>query len=828
MGDLGRISILLAIALLGPIHARGQESALRLDPIGTFVSPVFVTHAGDGSGRLFVVEQAGVIRALKPGVAGSTAFLDIRDRVLAGGERGLLGLAFHPAFEANRRFFVNYTRRNDGATVIAGYEATPDGSMSAGQETILLVVEQPFANHNGGMLAFGPDGFLYIGSGDGGSAFDPGNRAQDTTTLLGKLLRIDVDSGGPGSYSSPPTNPLAGGPGRDEVFATGFRNPWRFSFDRENGALWVGDVGQSVLEEVDVASAGGNYGWRVLEGTACTGRGPASCDSPELIPPVTEYAHTGGRCSITGGYVYRGSGGAVAAGAYLFGDYCTGEIFMFRDGIQSVLLDTAMNISSFGEDESGELFVVDLGGGVYRIAPPGGGLLTFTREGEGAGAFAVARTRTIETGSIRILAASGAGMPETAAILEFRPGDRLVSEVVIAARPPVARGRFPVEIGGPVRTGVAFMNPVGQPVTVRFAYTDTSGVETAAGEVVLPGDGQRAAFLDQAPWAGPGQFQGAFSFEADSPVGVLALRGRTNERGDFLMAEIPIVDLDSPPLPGIARMPLLVAGGGYRTEVVLVNRSGDTATGVIRAVGAGEVFADGATATMPYAVAPGSVQVFGTTGSGPTRSGHLRIEPGVGPPPVAVGVVGLSSNGIVVSEAGTHSGSPVQRATFALESRGAFGAPDSARPALALANAGEGPAVIGYTLFDSEGAPVGAGLVEVPLEGQVSVFVHELPGLGAALGGGGRQFLGTLRLEAATPFVAYGLRARWSDRGEFLFATNPAPSGAEDAGRYVPHFAVGGDYALRLVLYSGSATGAEGTVEFRGPEGGAWGPPVGP
>jgi glucose/arabinose dehydrogenase len=227
MGDLGRISILLAIALLGPIHARGQESALRLDPIGTFVSPVFVTHAGDGSGRLFVVEQAGVIRALKPGVAGSTAFLDIRDRVLAGGERGLLGLAFHPAFEANRRFFVNYTRRNDGATVIAGYEATPDGSMSAGQETILLVVEQPFANHNGGMLAFGPDGFLYIGSGDGGSAFDPGNRAQDTTTLLGKLLRIDVDSGGPGSYSSPPTNPLAGGPGRDEVFATGFRNPWR-------------------------------------------------------------------------------------------------------------------------------------------------------------------------------------------------------------------------------------------------------------------------------------------------------------------------------------------------------------------------------------------------------------------------------------------------------------------------------------------------------------------------------------------------------------------------------------------------------------------------
>lgn len=350
-------------------------------PIGTpqlvtvltgLTSPVLATHAGDGSNRLFIVEQTGRIKILPSGGNTANLYLDISSKVLFGGERGLLGLAFHPQFATNRRFFVNYTRQPDGATVIAEYhQSAANLNVADVTETILFTVDQPYSNHNGGMLAFGKDGYLYIGMGDGGSANDPENRAQNVDELLGKILRIDVDHAGAAApYSSPPDNPYFGAtPGRDEIYAVGLRNPWRFSFDRSTGQLYVGDVGQGAREEIDLVTKGGNYGWRIREGTVCSDLDPALCGQAGLTGPFTDYDHSGGRCSVTGGYIYRGNQQALSQGAYLFGDYCSGEVFLWQNGTQQVLLSTGKNISSFGEDEAGELYLVDLGGTVSRFVP---------------------------------------------------------------------------------------------------------------------------------------------------------------------------------------------------------------------------------------------------------------------------------------------------------------------------------------------------------------------------------------------------------------------------------------------------------------------------
>ena len=390
-----RVRSILALALLlGPAVREGRAQscpAIELEPIvsGGFTSPVFVTHAGDGTGRLFIVERPGAVKVLQPGSHAPTLFLRIA-RVLSGGERGLLGLAFHPGFETNRRFFVNYTKWPDGATVVAEYRASAanpnvaDPTADTATETVLLTFPQPFPNHNGGSLAFGPDGYLYIASGDGGGANDTGNNAQNVNTLLGKILRIDVDTAnGVIPYSSPPDNPYAGAtPGLDEIFAIGLRNPWRMSFDSVTGQLLVGDVGQGDREEVNLVTVGGNYGWRVMEGTRCNIAGDAlPCDSPAFTPPALEHTHGDGRCSITGGYVYRGSAGTLPDGTYLYGDFCSGQIYHTDVAglplnpadlptTPSLLLDARpLQLSSFGEDEDGELYAVDLAGQVMRILP---------------------------------------------------------------------------------------------------------------------------------------------------------------------------------------------------------------------------------------------------------------------------------------------------------------------------------------------------------------------------------------------------------------------------------------------------------------------------
>ncbi|HYN84655.1 MAG TPA: PQQ-dependent sugar dehydrogenase [Pyrinomonadaceae bacterium] len=373
----------LACVSVSASVARGQ-SPVQLEPVlSGLTSPVYVGNARDGSNRLFVVEQGGRVLVLQPGATTPTVFLDISTRVSTGGERGLLGLAFHPRYSTNRRFFVNYTRASDGATVVAEYRASAANPNAADTTEIpVITVAQPFSNHNGGMIEFGPDGFLYVGMGDGGSANDPGDRAQNPDELLGKMLRIDVDTpNGSVPYSSPPDNPFFGStPGRDEIFATGFRNPYRWSFDRLTGQLWAGDVGQGQREEIDIVTLGGNYGWRVFEGTRCTGLGPAPCTPSNYVAPVAEYSHGSGRCSVTGGYVYRGPRHTLPAGTYLFADFCTGEIFTLTGGggPLSLLLDTSLNVSSFGEDEAGEIYVVNLGGMIHRLTnslPPRPGTL---------------------------------------------------------------------------------------------------------------------------------------------------------------------------------------------------------------------------------------------------------------------------------------------------------------------------------------------------------------------------------------------------------------------------------------------------------------------
>jgi glucose/arabinose dehydrogenase len=320
----------------------------------------------DGSGRLFVIEKAGRIRIIENDQLVETPFLDITDRVGSNGnEQGLLGLAFHPQYQENGRFFVNYTDTR-GDTVIARFQVLGDPNVAdANSEVQLFGYDQPFPNHNGGAMAFGPDSYLYIGSGDGGAAGDPMGNAQNTSNLLGKILRVDVDSAEP--YAVPSDNPFG-----NEIWAYGLRNPWRMSFDRSSGDLYIGDVGQGEWEEIDYLPAGSssgiNFGWDHREGAHdYEGGGPDG-----MLDPVAEYSHAEGGCSVTGGYVYRGSM-PEWNGIYLYGDYCTGFIWglLQSDGGWQTqrLFDVDVTITSFGQDDAGEIYLISDTGGIFRLAP---------------------------------------------------------------------------------------------------------------------------------------------------------------------------------------------------------------------------------------------------------------------------------------------------------------------------------------------------------------------------------------------------------------------------------------------------------------------------
>jgi glucose/arabinose dehydrogenase len=375
--------LLLGGAILTLSHAKAQSEhewpPVALERVVTgLAAPVLVTHGGDGSGRVFVVEQEGRIRILQDGALVSEPFLNITDRVLYGGERGLLGLAFPPDYGKKGYFYVHYTSRPAGHTTVSRFHSTEDSNLANPEsEEILLTVTQPYSNHNGGHIAFGPtDGYLYIALGDGGLGGDPGNRAQNPAELLGKILRIDVESGHD-TYSIPADNPFVGDPSvRPEIWALGLRNPWRFSFDRATADLYTADVGQNEREEVNfqpaTSTGGENYGWRCYEGSLPYNlEGCAPEDTYTF--PVAEYVTTGwgGDCAITGGYVYRGQTFPRMQGTYFYGDYCSGRIWGLRNAGSApeaeVLLQSPTRITSFGEDEAGELYLVDFGGAIYRL-----------------------------------------------------------------------------------------------------------------------------------------------------------------------------------------------------------------------------------------------------------------------------------------------------------------------------------------------------------------------------------------------------------------------------------------------------------------------------
>ena len=355
-----------------------QNPVLTFTPaVSGLTSPTVVTHAGDASGRIFVVEQGGQVRIVSSGgVLLPAPFLDISGRLVSGGEQGLLGLAFPPGYSAKRYFYVNYTRAADGATVVSRFavSATPDLA-EATSEQVVLVVSQPFANHNGGQLAFGSDGMLYVGLGDGGSGGDPQGNGQNPATLLGKVLRLDVEAG-VAPYRIPSDNPFVAVPAaKGEIWALGLRNPWRFSFDRLTGDLYVADVGQGAWEEINFQAAGtaggANYGWNLLEGPACYSPAVGCVPPSGYVAPVAYYGHDLG-CSVTGGYVYRGPGNPRMQGIYFYGDFCGGRLWGLRKvgtGWQADLLEqTGFAISTFGEDEAGQLFVADYTTGtIYRI-----------------------------------------------------------------------------------------------------------------------------------------------------------------------------------------------------------------------------------------------------------------------------------------------------------------------------------------------------------------------------------------------------------------------------------------------------------------------------
>lgn len=388
-GSLILVDRLPAVVRAAPAQVTDDFQIDLIEVADGFAKPVQVTHAGDGSGRLFVVEQGGRIKIWKDGVI--TPFLDISNLIVNGGERGLLGLAFHPDYENNGRFYVNYTRNGageaEGDTVIARYRvsADPDAADPA-TASPFLIIDQPANNHNGGQLLFSPvDGYLYIGMGDGGGSNDTYANAQNKNTLLGAMLRLGVaEAGGVATYTIPAGNPYVGVAGADEIWAIGLRNPWRFSFDRETGDLYIGDVGQGSWEEISYQAAGTagglNFGWPCREGKHDTSSNdPSGCSGP-FTDPIAEYPHEGDNIAVTGGFVYRGTLYPALQGYYFFADYGLGRIWSMRKtgsnpdtwSDPELELDTNLNISAFGEDESGELYVVDYGGAIYRLADVNG------------------------------------------------------------------------------------------------------------------------------------------------------------------------------------------------------------------------------------------------------------------------------------------------------------------------------------------------------------------------------------------------------------------------------------------------------------------------
>jgi glucose/arabinose dehydrogenase len=808
-----RALFLLLLVHLFSTTLSAQAPGLQLQSItsGRINTPTFARTAKDGTGRMFVLEQGGRILVVQGGGSGATGiFLDLTDRVMTSTERGLLGLAFHPDFADNRRFFVNYTRKPDGAIVLAEYHASrTNPNIADKQETVLLTISHPDAEHNGGMLEFGVDGFLYMSVGDGGPGNDPSNHAQDLNSLLGKILRIDIDHPGINSpYSSPASNPFYGvKPGRDEIYAFGFRNPWRFSFDSLTQELYVGDVGQDAIEEIDVVEAGGNYGWRVFEGWLCTNLGPASCIPENYISPIYTYVHTGrgGRCSITGGYVYRGNKQTLPFGAYVFGDYCTGEVLMLYRGEEKRLLATNKRITAFAEDEEGELYVV--GGTVDRIVNngdpftptttfdfAGGGGVSFDTSGQGD---------EISVDHAVVHADDEDSRPAGVAFIELRKDGVLINETAVPATTLIEGGRFYAEIGAFVDTGVAFGNPdMARAASVLVNFVDSEGNDVVANTLKIPPGGQLAAFLDQPPFYGPATFTGSVTFTSSIPVSAVVLRGILNERSDFLTTTLPVTNLDSSSSAPVT-ISHIAAGGAWTTELLLLNPTDEMLTGTVRFLtGEGEdttvTVEDMNASQVAYAIPPhGSRKLRAGTAHSPSTARTSVVTPDSGQMAPAVSTIySYASNGITISTTG--SGAVPPAADFDVYAQIDNG--NSIETGVAIANPSSEPVEVKYELIRLDGSHAGlAGQISIGPHAQNVSFVSELPGASDL----SLPFQGVLHLASSGSITALAIRGRYNERGEFLLSTTPPTDAAAMAGNetFIPQVVDGGGYSTEIVLY---------------------------
>ncbi len=510
--------LLLAVLAVAPLVA--QEAPLRLTRLTGGVSlPTDIQHAGDGSNRLFIVQQGGLIRIFRDGALRPQPFLDITAKTRGGGERGLLGLAFPPDYQRKQYFYVNYTDLA-GHTVIARYRTSSNRDVAdPASEAILIPINQPFANHNGGQLRFGRDGFLYIGMGDCGSAGDPQNNGQNRMALLGKMLRVDVESD-LAEVRTPPGNPFANNSAyHPHIWALGLRNPWRYSFDRATGDLWIADVGQNRAEEVNfqpASSRGGeNYGWVLMEGLQCF---RAGCSMAGLTLPILEYGRGDG-CSVTGGHIYRGTRSPGLRGTYLYGDFCSGSIWGVRregqEWVNRLLLASGLPISTFGEDEAGEIYLGDYSGAVHHVA--GSAAPAFTAA---AAVNAASNAPGLVAGSIATL--YGVGLVNAEGI------------VTAGAIPlPITLGGVAVTVGGRPAPLFAVANVNGQEQINFQVPHEAAG---AAVSIIVTRDGVPSAPVEVPLLpAQPGVFtsNGTDAIVVRHADGTLVTRQRPLQRGEL-------------------------------------------------------------------------------------------------------------------------------------------------------------------------------------------------------------------------------------------------------------------------------------------------------
>jgi hypothetical protein len=584
-------------------------------------------------------------------------------------------------------------------------------------------------------------------------------------------------------------------------------------------------VGQDAFEEIDVIESGGNYGWRVFEGTLCTNKGPAPCDSTQYLGPILQYGHTGrgGMCSITGGYVYRGNKQSLPFGAYIYGDYCTGQIFMLHHGQQQQLLDTTKQITSFGEDEDGELYVV--GGTVDRIVNSGrpfspttsfaltpGGTVSFTTHGLGD---------HVSVAHAQIQPNDDDSRPSALAFIGFRKNGVLVSEAAIPSTSLIESGRLYAEIGDGRNTGIAVVNPdMARQALVTFYLTDTEGNDFGESVLTIAPGGKIAAFLDEAPFDGPSFFSGTLTFNSSVPLSVIALEGIINQRSEFLTTTLPVVDIASVGARPVL-MPHFVSGGRWTTDMILVNPTDDRISGIVQLLPAA---AGGDTI---YTIPARSSRKIRIGSQSSETAGAFRVVPDQGNvAPSVAAIYTFTSAGIIVSASGATANREAGELDIYSEASGQPGAIGSIQTGLAIANPSEQETVVGFQFFKLDGSSAGVeGILRIGAWGQLHSSIQELPGAQNLP----RPFQGTLRLSSSAPIAALAIRARYNERGDFLLSTTPPSDSAADPQdeAFIPQVLDGGGYNTQIVIFGGTEESpASGNIYFFDQNGEPIDPPV--